>query len=323
MGRYAVYLFLSLMLATVSGCTEKPELTCVDRIDITASIAESDVVITRTGMSGSTASFISGDNIGVFETLTGRQNVSFTYNGTAWSTASPLYWRDMTSPHTFAAYYPYNAAYSGTKATIPVLSAQAITTQVSPVMDFLAVAPFSQTRSAAVGLPFKHAFTLIQLNVKMGILNVYSLTRVTVNGGNTAGASDRYGIVNITGAPAQVGYDVAAGSLWAAANNATSYAQSFNSDITGVNLTTSAVTLYFFVLPGTYANPVPSVRFRLSLLGVISNTTLAKFTENNSLTFQPGMKYVYNVTIGGLLPLLKPKVEFVAQETVGDTTILF
>lgn len=106
MGRYAVYLFLSLMLATVSGCTEKPELTCVDRIDITASIAESDVVITRTGMSGSTASFISGDNIGVFETLTGRQNVSFTYNGTAWSTASPLYWRDGKLPINFTLIIP-------------------------------------------------------------------------------------------------------------------------------------------------------------------------------------------------------------------------
>lgn len=305
------YIVAALLLLT-TGCIVPEDFPPDERVCIAASVGGTS----RTSISGQTTSFTAGDNIGVFETLTGRTNVPYTYNGTAWSASAPIYWRNGTSAHSFCAYYPYTTTTSGTKVQIPVLSTQTITTTRSTALDLLAAGPVSQTRSASVALKFDHAFAVIQLNIKMGVLqliNPYYLNRITIRGGNTSGTSDRYGIANITGSPAQVGYDVPTRTLVAATNDAASYAQTFYSDVTGVSLTTTNITFYAYILPGTYTNPRAAISFRITTLGITYNLDYANFPNT---TFQAGNIYVYNASIGLLSRSSRSSPTLVLEETI-------
>lgn len=318
------YLYTLLSLLLVTGCTDRQEEPCLpksssdDLIHLTTEIGGRS----RTSMSGSTASFTTGDKIGVSETGTSRSNVPYTLNGTTWSSPAPIYWANGTNSHTFFAYYPYTTSLVGMRVGIPVLSTQTISTTPDPTVDFLASTPITQQRSQNVALTFSHTFSLIQLNIKMGvlqILNPYYLNRITIRGGNPAG-SNRYGIVNITNNPAQVAYDLSSQTVVSISNTSQSYAQTFYSDITNVSLATTAITLYALVLPGTYANPKPGISFRITTLGITSNTAYANFSI---ATLQPGTKYVYNVSIGLLSRAATPSVTISLEEVVpyGDPTI--
>lgn len=302
-----------LLLAVVS-CSEAPPIPGEDTVCIHAEIGKEE---SRTSMSGSTASFTAGDQIGVFETLTSRANAPYSYNGTAWSSTAPIYWRNGTSAHNFYAYYPYNATSSGTKVAMPVLSTQTISNAVSPASDMLVASRLNQARTSGVGLTFRHAFALIQFNVKLSSLplNINTLTRVTIRGGNTSGGAAPYGMVNTSGVPSQVGYDLTTGTVTAASNDAQSYAQTFFSAISGVTLTTAAITLYAFVLPGTYTNPVPAVSFRITILIATYNTEFASFTNT---TLEAGKKYIYNVSIGLLTRGAPPTAELAAVVPIDD-----
>lgn len=331
MYKYAIWELLFLM-AVAAGCSDAEEEIPppFNHIHIDACIQDGSE--TRTSMSGSKASFTSGDVIGVYETLTGRSNVSYSYNGTAWTPSSVMYWQNGTSNHTFYAYYPYNATSSGTVVTIPKLSTQTIKTTVSPSADLLVSGPQTQKRSASVGLTFTHAYTLIQLNVKMGLLGLlkpYDLQRITIQGGNPSGNTNRYGIVNVTGVPTQIGYNLATGAFQAATNDTQSYAQSFYSEIEDVSILYTVKTLYVFILPGTYTTPAPSVTFKLSLGGIVSNSKTANFSTASTITFLPATKYTYDVTIGlGILGTRSSDdlldVTIVAQEPVPyDDEVLY
>lgn len=269
----------------------------------------------RTSMSGSTASFTTGDKIGVFETGSSRSNVPYTLNGNTWSSSSPIYWINGTNTHTFFSYYPYTTSQAGLRIGLPVLSTQTISTKPDPTVDFLSSTPLNQQRSQNVALTFSHAFSLIQLNIKMGVLqllNPYYLNRITIRGGNPAG-SNRYGIVNITNNPALVAFDLSSQTVVSISNTSQSYAQTFYSDITNVSLATTAITLYALVLPGIYANPKPAISFRITTLGITSNTAYANFSI---ATLQPGTKYVYNVSIGLLSRAATPNVTIALEEVV-------
>lgn len=43
-------------------------------------------------------------------------NVSFTYNGSLWNPAVPVYWKDETTPADFYCYYPYTASVADVSA---------------------------------------------------------------------------------------------------------------------------------------------------------------------------------------------------------------
>ncbi len=310
-----LWVLLLLPVAAAAGCTKsgEPDAACPVRIETAVYGAYDD---TRTGMTGSKASFVSGDAVGLFETTGGQANVPYTYNGTAWTASAPALWRDGTSVHTFYAYYPYKTGNSGTKVPVPVLASQTIGTTPSAAADFLAAGPLSQTRSAGVGLTFTHAFALIQLNVKMGILglvNPYTLNSITVRGGNATVSASPYGIANLSGNPPQVGYDLATGALVADANTTARFTQSFTVEVTGVSLLTTSVTLYLFVLPGTYSDPVPAISFKVALLGLVSASTYANFPNT---TFKAGTKYVYDVSIGKLLRTPEPQHAIEFREAV-------
>lgn len=305
----------------LAGCSEQPLLE--DRTSVKFSAAISDQTRTTMGGSaGTTAQFTAGDNIGVFETLTGRSNVPYAYGSSSWTASNPIYWYNGTSSHQFYAYYPYTASNSGLRVGMPVLSTQQIATSPGPAWDMLVAGPLNQTRGANVPLTFTHAFAMIQLNISLGILviNPYVLNRITVRGGN-AEEGGPFGIANITGTPSRVGYNLTTKSVWAASNDASSYTQTFYSDVTGTSLLSTAISFYFYVLPGTYNNPTPAVSLRISILGINNNTAYANFT---SKTFVAGTKYVYNLSVGLLTASPQPQLTLVPDRIVpiGDLDLI-
>ncbi len=288
-----------VLLLMLTGCTAQEDETdnnCIIRFS--AVVNDPEVTLsTRTSIStGAVASFISGDQIGITETLTARNNVRFSYNGSAWSTTTPMYWKNGTSTHTFYAYYPYNTTNQGTTITIPNLSTQKTTTRPDSICDLLVTGAKTQVRSTDTNVPltFRHGFALLQFNMNNGILGLGGalLNSMTINGGNTVGGTARYGIVNIVNDVTKIGYRLTTDSILATPNNATTYTQSFTSSTPHINLLTTSVTIYVFVLPGIYQNPVPSVAFNLGLFNVKANLPNKGFSANR--------KYVYGTTISVL-----------------------
>lgn len=275
---------------------------------------------TRTGIAGSTASFISGDRIGVSETLTVRSNVPYTFNGTIWSTPTTMYWRNSSSTHTFYAYYPYNASSSGTSAVLPILNNQAVSASApapDAACDMLVAGPKTQTRATGTGvqLTFTHAFSLLQFNIRLGsLLNLYVLNNITIQGGNLTDAANRYGIVNTTNNPALINYDLTTKTIRDYGNTTTAYATSLSRDFAAFSLLTSTTPFYFLILPGTYNNPVPTIRLTVALAGLIS---VGKNASIPQTTFAANTKYTYEIRIGGLLPAAKEmQVELISKEPI-------
>lgn len=312
------------MLVSVS-CTESDFRADAELpVQVCASVAGSrlsrESSRTRTGMTGSTAAFVSGDRIGVSETLTGRSNVLYTSNGTSWSTASVMYWRNATSIHTFYAYYPYQSNSPGTSAVLPVLSNQTVsaTTQVPDAScDMLVAGPKTQARTAgtAVALNFTHAFSLLQFNIRLGsILNLYVLNNITIQGGNLTDASNRYGLVNTTANPTLINYDLTTGTIRDYGNQSTVYATSLSRNFSSFSLLTSTTPFYFLVLPGSYNNPKPAVSITVALAGLVSVGRNAPLPQT---TFAPNTKYTYQITVGGILPAAADiRVEFLSREPI-------
>ncbi len=75
-------LFSVVFLAGCTGWTEEdppvPELA----VEVSGGVRPA-APASKTSASGSAVSFVSGDRIGISETLTGRSNVLFSYNGSA------------------------------------------------------------------------------------------------------------------------------------------------------------------------------------------------------------------------------------------------
>ncbi len=288
-----------VLLLVLTGCiAQEDEIDSNCIIRFSAKVDNPEITLnTRTSIStGAVASFISGDQIGITETLTGRNNVRFSYNGSTWNTTTPMYWLDGTSVHTFYAYYPYNATNTGTTITIPNLSTQKTTTRPDSICDLLITGAKTQVRSTSANVPltFRHGFALLQFNMNNGILGLGGalLNSMTINGGNTIGGTARYGIVNRTNDVTKIGYNLTTDSILATPNNAATYTQSFTSNTPRINLLTTSATIYVFVLPGIYQNPVPSVSFNLGLFNVKANLPNKGFSANR--------KYIYGTTISVL-----------------------
>lgn len=168
----------------------------------------------------------------------------------------------------------------------------------------------------------KHAFTLLQFNIKMGLLNLinpYLLQTMTVRGGNTAGSAGRYGLVNAVNNINSIGYNLTAGAIQEATNTSAVYSQALSRNVPSVSLIATPITVYAFVLPGSYLNPVPAVKFQLSLLGIVSETAFTNLPSSTTLV--AGTRYVYDVKIGGLLGRSTIQAELLLKEPLpaGET----
>lgn len=276
----------------------------------------------RTSMSGSTASFVNGDKIGVFETLTGRNNVAFTYNGSSWSTTTPMYWKDGTSTHTFYTYYPYNASNQGTSAALPILNQQTVSTIPDATCDML-VTSSAKTQSRSVGtsvaFTMKHAFALLRFDIKMSVLNLlnpYKIDSLIVRGGNPAGQANPYGMFNTVNDVTKINYNLTTNSVVLSTNNNTVCAQALRKVPPSVNLTTTAISVYVLALPGVYTTPVPALSLSVSTLGLLTRST-GFLTLPNYSSFVAGNMYIYQVSIGvGLFSSARAELQTVEQRPI-------
>lgn len=307
------------------GCSKEDfQPQSPERVVIQAQMTPDDTgVLTRTVMSGSTASFVAGDKIGVSETLTQRSNVPYTASGSGssmtWSTpaATTMYWFNSTSTHTFYAYYPYNAANNGNVVSIPVLANQTFGSTPDVNADMLVAGPKTQVRGTggnAVAFTgstaFTHAFSLLKFTISTSLISTYTLKSMTLRGGNTTVAPDKpYGMFNTVNTVSKVGYDLVARSLsvTTANNTAANFAQSVTRPIASTGLLGSIpITVYALVLPGRYTGTGllnPSVQVQVSsLLGGDQQTAVIPLNMTN---FRPGYMYSFNVQIGnGLIDIL-------------------
>lgn len=278
--------------------------------------------LTRTSISGATASFVAGDKIGVSETLTQRSNVPYTASGSGssmtWTTpaATAMYWSNSTSTHTFYAYYPYNAANNGNVVSIPVLANQTFGSAPDANADMLVAGPKTQVRNTGGNAvtftgssAFSHAFSLLKFTISTSLISTYTLKSMTIRGGNTNVSSDKpYGMFNTVNTVSKVGYDLVARSLsiTAANNTAANFSQSVTRPIASTGLLGSIpITVYALVLPGQYTGTGllnPSVQVQVSsLLGGNQQTAVMPLNVTN---FRPGYMYSFNVQIGnGLIDL--------------------
>lgn len=294
------------------SCSETLELPdSGDNVQISVNIQADN---TRTGISGGTLVFLANDQIGVSETLTSRNNVQFTYNGSAWSTPTPMYWYNGTATHTFYAYYPYNASNQNTTVSLPILNNQAFGTAPDYGYDLLVSGPKTQVRTAGTNVPltFTHGLTLLQFTITAPLISTFTLQTMTLNAGNTAGGANPYGIVNTTNTIGQLGYQLTSKTLYlpAAGNTSANFAQTVTKPIatTGV-IGTVPIIVNAIVLPGQYGNPIPGIQFQVyALLTGTKSTSAARFSTN-PVTFAPGTKYSYNVQIGGLIGLRSGNTE--------------
>lgn len=331
MGKY----FIILLFIMCLGCSKEDcRVSDLVPIGIDATVCkieeEKDGDIykpeTRTSYpaNGSAASFASGDNIGVYESLTGSANVKYSFNGASWSSTAPMYWKNANSTHTFTGYYPHNTASTATLAALPILNNQTVSTIPDATCDMLVAAPKTQSRNSATSVPlaFTHAFSLIQFNVKLGsLLNLYVLNNITIRGGNTTGEGTRYGMINIVNNVSQVGYNLTTKAIQSTVNTSAVYTTTLSRDFTQFSLLTTVTPVYFLVLPGKYETPAPGVKFTVALLGIIS--TSPNWISLDKTTFSPNTKYTYNVTVGGLLSNAPEfKVELVAQQQIATEQLL-
>lgn len=286
-------LFLTLAATIGFSCSEDecgPVGTTddnVDEIKITALIADVQPLL-KTTYSGSTASWANNDALGLFcpqSKLNPAVNVKFTFNSSTWTPETALYWSDGTTKHRFMAYAPYATGNSDSAAVkLPALTGQ-VGTVIDPSKDFLISNKFPDNgmlRTASVPLTFTHALSLIEFQVKSDVgivsgatLKNYSLTAATGEKLFTSDANST--TINLGTAVITKGTTV----------NTLTVTPS-----TAPTLSTTATSLYTLLLPGTYT---------AMNLGIVitegSTDVTVPVTAVGTLTFDPGKKYTYTVTI--------------------------
>lgn len=293
------------------------------RVVIQVQIPQEDAdTLSRTSMSGSTASFVAGDKIGVSETLTQRSNVPYTASGSGSSmtwgtpTGTTMYWFNSTAVHTLYAYYPYNASNNGNIVAIPTLANQTFGPTPDVNADMLVAGPKTQVRGTdgnAVAFTgstaFSHAFSLLKFSISTSLISTYTLKSMTLRGGNTTVSANKpYGMFNKVNAVSKVGYNLITRSLSVTNDNntAVNFSQSVNKPIASTGLIGSIpVTVYALVLPGQYTGTgmlAPSVQVQVSSpLGGNQQTAVIPL---NVTTFLPGRIYSFSVQIGnGLIDI--------------------
>lgn len=289
------FAFLCLTSLMFAGCSDLTPLSGEEEAIRFAGMTCD--LMTRTSMSGETATFTSGDKVGIFEVLTGRNNVLFNYGSPSWTTTTPMYWLNSVSQHQFYAYYPYNSSANGSKTTLPVLAGQQISGVPDPLCDLLA-ASLSQRKSSSVSLSFTHSFALLKFNISLvgSLLGSLSSAKMTVAGGNSTGTGC-WGMFNTVNDITKISYDLPTRQLAYSPNNNTVFQQSVAATLPG--LVSGTTTVYVIVLPGAYAVPAPYVQFSLKLIGLLelSSANISLQVTN----FQPNTKYEYNVQISRLL----------------------
>lgn len=296
-------LFLTAVAAAWIACDRddecRPTADDGQQITILAGIADSkpvsDVIPeSKTTITGSTAAWKSGDQLGLFctQSVPAAVNVSFSATGNGASATSsadsPIYWgAPATTPHTFLAYSPYASGNNSASAVkVPALNVQ--TGTVNPALDLLIsnnLASSGVLRSAgAVGLVFTHALSLLEFDITINssIAANTTLTSFTV----AAGSSDK---VYTTDGNSTIALSTGAITPGSGVTNTTTMTPGAT-----VTLSATSASVYVLVLPGTYSQ-APTLAINLNEGGTSAIAVPA--ASLTTTTFAAGSKYTYAVSI--------------------------
>lgn len=248
----------------------------------------------RTTITGSTAAWANGDQIGVFcpqakGTTTANDRFVLSGVGTTpvWTPDATMYWLDGTTSHKFVAYAPY-ASGSNTSTAIPLPSLATQTGTISPAQDFL----YSKnqwatgvTRSGTpVPLIFTHALTLIQFDIT---INNSVATGTTLTSFVLASATSGDKLYTSDSTSSTI--NLTSGSITAGTTTNTATI----TPATAPTLSSTATSEYVLILPGTMTT-APSLAITLTESGSTLNVPPASLVTT---TFAAGSKYTYNVVI--------------------------
>lgn len=292
-----LFIFVITLIA-LSGCAnDSDDGVCPtkenDEIKVSAFLATVKPS-TRTTIDGTgKASWANDDALGLFcpqARLSAAANLNFTVSGLpgspAWAPASPIYWADATTTHTFLAYAPYASGNtSAASVKLPALTPQ--TGTINAAQDFLISNAYGTTgiqrpANGTVGLTFTHAFSLIQLQIAINssIATGATLQSVAFAGGS----SDKVYTTDGTSTIA-----LTSGTI-TPATGATTNTLTLT-PATAPTLSTTVTNFFIIILPGTYA---PSLQIVISEGG--PNITIPA-ASISSTAYAAGSKYTYTVNI--------------------------
>ena len=118
------------------------------------------------GLTGAT--FGQGDQVGLYMDGTGYDNILYTCDaGSAWSTASDLYWPDAGT-YTFRAYYPYRETVADETAVPVTLSDDQGDTGKLTANDYMWGTADRAASNGAVSLTLDHKMSLLKLDITAG-----------------------------------------------------------------------------------------------------------------------------------------------------------
>lgn len=165
---------LAGLVASCSSGTEETPSSVPIPISLSCGITPAATRATDTG-------FETGDRIGLYVVnyeggtagslqATGNHvdNMQFTYDGT-WTPATPIYWKDDTTPADFYGYYPYGTTPTDISAVPFTVMADQSTEANYKASDFLwgKTAQVAPTETA-VGLTLDHLFSCAVVKVAAG-----------------------------------------------------------------------------------------------------------------------------------------------------------
>lgn len=179
-----LYFPLLVLLSAVSLCScsndDEPITTATDGTTLTVTaradgFASTDgTAQTRATESGYTTTFVKDDQIGVFavkdgSVITGCQNVPLTYDGTNWSSSTPVY---KYAGATYFAYYPYKADMNSKTSIDEIVTAFNTTvTDQSTYAKYTAcdlmttTGAVSPTGGSSLSFSFTHKMSLIEISL--------------------------------------------------------------------------------------------------------------------------------------------------------------
>ena len=262
-----------LLVTAINACTlqEEPDpATGGGAITITAqTVQEQDVTnvpgtkTTLSGDEGLETHWVAGaDKIGIFSpqarttggSETPIKNAEFTAQTSAKSSnfTGTMFW-GADGNHDFYAYYPRNPEFTGERTVVPVSLASAQSQSEGGnsahigALDYMVATPLTVARGGAVNFTFNHVFSMIEFQITGS--DSGSLSAVRLSGDDSDNPLAYAGTIDLTQDPGESPYTI---------NNQSSIARDVTVSLsTAADLsTTTPVSVYMMVLPGTHPNNV-------------------------------------------------------------------
>jgi len=182
------------------------------------------------------------------------KNAEFTAQTSAKSSSfnGSMYWGN-NEPHNFYAYYPRNPGFSGERTEVPISLASAQSQSAAGntdhigALDYMVATPLTVARGGAVNFTFNHVFSMIEFQITGS--DSGSLSAVRLSGDDSDNPLAYAGTIDLTQDPGESPYTI---------DNQSSIARDVTVSLsTAADLsTTTPVSVYMMVLPGTHPNNV-------------------------------------------------------------------